>query len=78
MESPTQARAVVRDYTSLALVVGGVVLIVLGISAMESFSSDVSRLFTGAPTEKSVWLLIGGIVAVVAGSTFSWRNRKST
>ena len=52
---------------SLALIVGGVILIVLGISAMDSFGSDVSRFFTGTPTDKSVWLLIGGVVATLAG-----------
>ncbi len=52
---------------SLALIVIGVVLIVFGVSAMDSFSSDVSRLFTGTPTDKSVWLLISGIVLAVVG-----------
>jgi hypothetical protein len=52
---------------SLALIVGGVVLIVLGVNATESFSSDVSRFFTGSPTDKAVWLLIGGSVAAVVG-----------
>jgi hypothetical protein len=52
---------------SLALLVGGVVLIVLGINATNSFGSDVSRFFTGSPTDKAVWTLIGGIVAAVIG-----------
>jgi len=52
---------------SLALLVGGVVLIVIGISATNSFSSDVSRFFTGSPTDKAIWMLIGGIVAAVIG-----------
>ena len=52
---------------SLALLVGGAVLIVIGISATNSFSSDVSRFFTGSPTDKAVWMLIGGIVAAVIG-----------
>ncbi|MDZ4197952.1 MAG: DUF3185 family protein, partial [Kiritimatiellia bacterium] len=52
---------------SLALLVIGVVLIVYGVLAMDSFSSDVSRFFTGTPTDKTVWLLIGGIVAAIAG-----------
>jgi hypothetical protein len=52
---------------SLALLVGGIVLIVLGVQAMDSFGSDVSRFFTGSPTDKSVWMLIGGIVAAGAG-----------
>ncbi len=52
---------------SLALVVGGIVLIVLGITAMDSFRSDISRFFTGRPTDRSVWLLIGSVVGVRAG-----------
>jgi Protein of unknown function (DUF3185) len=52
---------------SLALLVGGVVLIVLGTQATNSFSSDVSRFFTGSPTDKAVWMLVGGAVATVAG-----------
>jgi drug/metabolite transporter (DMT)-like permease len=52
---------------SLALLAGGVVLIVLGIQATNSFSSDISRFFTGSPTDKAVWMLIGGAVAAVAG-----------
>lgn len=49
---------------SLALLVAGIVLIVWGVAALESFSSDVSRFFTGAPTNKAVWLLTGGIALV--------------
>jgi len=52
---------------SLAVAVVGVVLIVVGIAAMDSFSSDISRFFTGNPTDRAVWLLIGGTVATVAG-----------
>ncbi len=39
---------------SLALLVGGIVLIIVGINATNSFSSDVSRFFTGSPTNKAV------------------------
>jgi hypothetical protein len=53
---------------SLALIVAGVALIVVGISAMNSFSSDVSRFFTGSPTDKSVWMLVGGVVAIIVGA----------
>jgi hypothetical protein len=52
---------------SLALLILGCVLIIYGISASQSFSSDVSRFFTGNPTDKTMWLLIGGIVAAVLG-----------
>lgn len=52
---------------SLALLAGGVVLIIIGVNATNSFSSDVSRFFTGSPTDKAVWMLIGGIAAAVVG-----------
>jgi len=61
---------------SLALLVGGVVLIIFGIQATDSFSSDVSRFFTGSPTNKAVWMLIGGIVAAIVGLTMTLRSSK--
>jgi Protein of unknown function (DUF3185) len=52
---------------SLALLAGGILLTIFGIAAMNSASSDISRFFTGAPTDKAMWLLIGGIVTGVGG-----------
>lgn len=52
---------------SLALLVIGISLMVFGVIAMDSFSSDLSRFFTGTPTDKSVWMLIAGTVAAVVG-----------
>jgi hypothetical protein len=52
---------------SIALLVGGVVLIVLGVNATNSFNSDVARFFTGSPTDKAIWLLLGGILAAIVG-----------
>jgi divalent metal cation (Fe/Co/Zn/Cd) transporter len=63
---------------SLALLVGGIVLIVTGFNATNSFSSEVSRFFTGSPTDKAVWMLIGGIVAALVGLTMLWRRPKHT
>jgi len=61
---------------SLALLIGGVVLMVFGINATNSFGSDVSNFFTGSPTDKAIWMLIGGIVAAVAGLVATLRNWK--
>ena len=52
---------------SIALLAVGITLIVWGVRAGDSFSSDVSRFFTGSPTDKTVWLLIGGAIASLAG-----------
>lgn len=53
---------------SLALLVGGIVLIVFGVSASNSLNSDISRFFTGSPTDKTMWLLVGGTAASVTGA----------
>jgi hypothetical protein len=57
----------------LALLAVGIALIVFGISASESFGSEVSRFFTGTPTDKSMWLLLSGIAAAVVGVIFGLR-----
>ncbi|MEK7685207.1 MAG: DUF3185 family protein [Verrucomicrobiota bacterium] len=61
---------------SIALLVGGVVLMIFGINATNSFSSDVSRFFTGSPTDKAVWMLLGGTVATVVGLVGTLRSWK--
>ncbi len=63
--------------SSLALLVGGIVLIIAGINATNSFGSDVSRFFTGSPTDKAVWMLIGGVVATIAGLAGTFRGSKA-
>ncbi|MGA7779705.1 MAG: DUF3185 family protein [Paraburkholderia sp.] len=52
---------------SIALLVGGVVLLYFGGQAFHSLSSDVSRVFTGSPTNKAIFLIAGGVVASLAG-----------
>ena len=52
---------------SFALLAGGIVLIVFGVNASNALSSDISRFFTGSPTDKSIWLLVVGVVASVVG-----------
>ena len=61
---------------SLALLVGGIFLIVFGVGATNSFSSDVSRFFTGSPTDKAIWMLIAGIIALILGLTGALRSFK--
>ena len=59
---------------SLTLLIGGIVLIVLGFNATHAFASDVSRFLTGSPTDKAVWMLIGGTVAALIGLAMLWRS----
>jgi hypothetical protein len=57
----------------IALVVVGIVLIVYGFNASDSASSGVSRIFTGAPTNKTLWLLLGGIGSTIVGAVMTLR-----
>jgi hypothetical protein len=61
---------------SLAFLVGGIILIVYGVSASNSVGSSFSRMFTGSPTDKTVWLLVGGAVAAVIGLVGVLRGSK--
>lgn len=63
---------------SLALLVGGILLIVYGVSANDSVGSGISRFFTGSPTDKTMWLLIGGAIATVVGGVGLMSGSKST
>jgi amino acid permease len=56
---------------------GGIVLIVYGIHASNSLGSDFSKFFTGSPTEKSIWLLIGGVVMTAVGAGGLMSDSKS-
>jgi hypothetical protein len=59
----------------IALLVVGIILLVFGINASQSFGSDVSRFFTGSPTDKSVWMMIGGVVAAIVGGFLTFTGR---
>jgi uncharacterized membrane protein YidH (DUF202 family) len=52
---------------AFALLAGGMLLLVLGVNAYDSASSDISRFFTGTATDKSVWLLASGTAISVLG-----------
>ena len=67
-----------NKFVSLALLVGGIVLIITGFNATHSFTSDVSRFFTASPTNQAVWMLLGGLVAALAGLAMLWRSPKHT
>ena len=52
---------------ALTLLAGGIVLLVFGYNSAQSFSSGVSRIFNGSPTNKAIWMIVGGAIATVVG-----------
>ena len=63
---------------SIALLVGGVILLIFGFQASNSLGSDVSRAFTGNPTDKAIWFLVGGAVLAVIGLVGLFTGRSKT
>jgi hypothetical protein len=52
---------------SIALLAVGILLLVYGLNASNSFSSSVSQAVNGAPNDKSIWLIVLGTVGIVSG-----------
>jgi len=65
-----------NNIVGLAVLALGIVLLIFGFNESHSFSSDVSRTFTGNPTNHSMWLIVGGAVAVIAGIAVSLTGRR--
>jgi len=63
-----------NNIVGLAIFAVGIVLLVFGFNASHSFSSDVSRFFTGNPTDKSIWFLVGGAAAIIVGLVVAIRG----
>jgi hypothetical protein len=62
-----------------AIVVLGVVLLVMGFSAADSVGSSFSRFFTGHPTDRSMWLMLGGVACILlAGGGFVYSRGRSS
>jgi uncharacterized membrane protein YidH (DUF202 family) len=51
----------------VALLAGGILLLVFGINAYNSTGSDISRFFTGTATDRSTWMLVGGTAIAILG-----------
>jgi hypothetical protein len=52
----------------LGLLAVGILLLGLGLNASESFTSELSELVTGSPSDKAIWMLVCGVVAAVIGA----------
>lgn len=52
---------------SIALLVIGVILLLVGLNAGDSIASNVKETVTGTPTDKSLWLIIGGVLGIIIG-----------
>jgi len=65
----------VQRFAGFAVLVVGIVLVVWGVNASESAGSEISKFFTGAATNKSIYLLVGGAVALMVGASMAFTGR---
>ena len=56
-----------QSVIGIALLVVGVVLILFGMQASASLGSRLSELFTGTPSDRTLWLLLAGVVVAILG-----------
>ncbi len=61
-------RVVALRLIGLTLFGVGLMMLVMGIGAAESFGSEVSKFFTGLPDDRVVWLSLGGILVLIVGT----------
>ena len=66
-----------RRALGLALLIGGLILVFFGFQASQSFASEVSEAFTGSPTDRAIWMIVGGAAAAVAGGIMAVGSGRS-
>lgn len=64
-------------FASLAIFVVGLILLIYGINASDSVSSNVSEAVTGTPTDRSIWLIVLGVIGLIAGGAGFFMNRRA-
>lgn len=52
---------------SFAVLAGGLVLLFMGYDASRSLGSEVSKLFTGNPSDRATMFIVAGVVLTALG-----------
>ena len=65
-----------KNMIAIAMLAAGIALLIWGFSMSEAFDSKVSRAFSGSPTDKAMWTIIGGAVLAVVGAFQLFVRRK--
>ncbi|HYC70077.1 MAG TPA: DUF3185 family protein [Opitutaceae bacterium] len=60
---------------SLAILIAGIILLVFGFNAGDSLASEAKEALTGTPTDKSIWLIVLGVIGVIIGGIGSFSRR---
>lgn len=52
---------------AFALLIVGVILLIFGLNAGDSIASEAKEAITGNPTDRSIWLIVLGVIGIVSG-----------
>jgi len=61
---------------SYIFIVVGLALLFFGYNEAQSLHSGVIRVFTGSPSDKAIWMMVAGAIALVAGLLGLSKNTK--
>ena len=56
-----------KTVVGVALLAGGIVLLVFGFQAKKSFNDQIKETFEGTPRTRTTWMIAGGAASSVAG-----------
>ena len=65
-----------KAFLGLAIVALGVLLLVHGLGAYETLSSQFSQLVSGTRPDRTGWMVIGGVFAVLIGVAITSHPRR--
>lgn len=60
---------------SIAILVVGIILLIYGLNAGDSLASEAKEVVTGTPTDKSMILIIVGVVGIIVGGFSAFFRR---
>jgi hypothetical protein len=60
-------KTIMKQIIGIASLAVGIILLVLAWSSYHSAASGVSRVVTGTSTDKTLWLVVGGVLGTLVG-----------
>lgn len=75
-DAARKSEARMRTFLGLGIIVLGIFLLVAGWESNDSLSSRFSRMFHGSPSDRTIWYLIGGVVALAVGASLALNRRR--
>lgn len=67
----------VRSALGVALLIAGAALLYFGFNESNSLTSQATEVVTGSPTDRSMWMMIGGAALAAFGGFLALAGRKS-